>query len=164
MVNYWLMITAEFDNIVSLQPQGDCDDPNYTYYFKLKCGSCGEVTQKETCVSLNEEVALPKGTTNLVQKCKFCRRDGNVTMITGRGRPLTLELSQAGKYSPLMVFDCRGYEPLDFVFGNGWKAESAAGTRFEYIDLSDGEFSEYCEKGQCPVMISNLRSVFTMGK
>lgn len=49
-----------------------------------------------------------------------------MTMITGRGRPLTPELSQAGKYSPLMVFDCRGYEPLDFVFGNGWKAESVS--------------------------------------
>ena len=38
----------------------------------MKCGNCGEVSQKETCVTLNETVPLPKskGTTHLVQKVK----------------------------------------------------------------------------------------------
>lgn len=47
----------------------------YVYFFsykflQLKCGTCGEVSQKETCVTLGETVALPvgKGTTNLIQK------------------------------------------------------------------------------------------------
>jgi hypothetical protein len=26
----------------------------------------------------------------------------------------------------LMVFDCRGYEPVEFSFGAGWKAESVS--------------------------------------
>lgn len=47
-------------------------------------------------------------------------------MITGRGHPLTQEHAEAGKYAPLMMFDCRGYEPVDFVFGSGWKAESVS--------------------------------------
>ncbi|PSR91759.1 UPF0587 protein like [Actinidia chinensis var. chinensis] len=162
MVNYALMITAELDNLTNLEPQGGCDDPNFTYYIKLKCGCCGEVTKKETCLSLNETVPLPasRGTANLVQKCKFCGRDGNITMITGRGRPLTQEISQAGKYAPLMVFDCRGFEPVEFSFGSGWKVESIEGTKFDGVDLSEGEFAEYDENGECPVMISNLRAVF----
>lgn len=47
-------------------------------------------------------------------------------MATGRGRPLTQEQAESGTYAPLMLFDCRGYEPLDFVFGTGWKAESVS--------------------------------------
>ncbi|KAI3468153.1 hypothetical protein Pfo_024816 [Paulownia fortunei] len=166
MVNYVLMISAELENLTDLQPQGGCDDPNFTYYFKLKCGNCGEVTQKETCVSLNETVPSTKGKsdTHLAQKCKFCSREGTVSMIPGRGRPFTQAQAESGNYAPLMLFDCRGYEPVDFVFGNGWKAESIEGTTFNDIDLSGGEFAEYDERGECPVMISNLRATFNVMK
>ncbi|GMH06956.1 hypothetical protein Nepgr_008796 [Nepenthes gracilis] len=166
MVNYTLMISADLENLTNLQPQGGCDDSAFAYYFKLKCGNCGEVSPKETCLSLNETVPIPKsrGTTNLVQKCKFCDREGTVTMITGRGQPLTQEASEAGKSSRLMVFDCRGFEPLEFAFYGGWKVESVAGTTYDDVDLSAGEFAEYDEKGECPVMISNLRASFSVTK
>uniref|UniRef100_A0A2P2K671 Uncharacterized protein MANES_03G046100 n=1 Tax=Rhizophora mucronata TaxID=61149 RepID=A0A2P2K671_RHIMU len=126
MVNYMLMIAAELENVTNLQPQGGCDDPSFPFLFKVKCGRCGELSQKETCVILNETVPAAGGraTTNLSQKCKFCGRDGTILMIPGRGVPLTQELSEAGKYAPLMLFDCRGYEPEGFVFNGGWRAES----------------------------------------
>ncbi|XP_004498924.1 uncharacterized protein [Cicer arietinum] len=166
MVNYMLMITAELENLTNLQPQAGCDDPNFSYFFKLKCGRCGEISQKDTCVSLNDTVPLPAGkaTTHLIQKCKFCGRESTVTMIPGRGQPLTNETSESGKFTPLMLFDCRGYEPIDFEFGDGWKVESLEGTKFENVDLSSGEFAEYDEKGECPVMISNLRATFDVVK
>nr|KJB65611.1 hypothetical protein B456_010G103400 [Gossypium raimondii] len=106
MVNFMLKISADLENLTNLQPQGGCDDPSFPYLFKLKCGRCGELSQKETCVSLGDTVPLlqGKGTTNLVQKLE--------------------------------------------------------GTKFEGIDLSGDDFSEYDEKGECPVMISNLRSTF----
>lgn len=47
-------------------------------------------------------------------------------MIPGKGRPLTQEDSEAGEHAPLMVFDCRGYEPIDFGFGGFWKAEAVS--------------------------------------
>jgi hypothetical protein len=47
-------------------------------------------------------------------------------MIPGRGKPLTEEASQSAKHTPLMLFDCRGYEPVGYVFGSGWKAESVS--------------------------------------
>ncbi|OWM63448.1 CXXC motif containing zinc binding protein [Punica granatum] len=166
MVNFQLMITAELENLTHLQPQNGCDDPDFSYFFKVKCGRCGEVSQKETCVTLGETVPIPnsRGTTNLHQKCKFCEREGTVTMVPGRGRPLTHEDSETGKYAPLMLFDCRGYEPVDFAFRGLWKAESLEGMKFEDIDLSTGEFSEYDEKAELPVMISNLKATFTVVK
>lgn len=30
-----LTITAELENLTNLQPQGGCDDPDFTYYFKV---------------------------------------------------------------------------------------------------------------------------------
>ncbi|RAL37993.1 hypothetical protein DM860_000687 [Cuscuta australis] len=161
MVQYQLRITAELENLTNLQPQGGFDNPNFTYMFKLKC-SCGEVTEKETCVSYNETVALPtgRGEAHLVQKCKFCTKTGNLTMVTGHGHPLTQEASESGSFTPAMVFDCRGFEPLQFHFGGAWQAESIEGTKFEGFELTDGEYSDYDEKGKCPVMISNLCAEF----
>ncbi|KAL1552370.1 CXXC motif containing zinc binding protein [Salvia divinorum] len=166
MVNHLLMISADLENLADLQPQGGCDDPNFTYLFKLKCGNCGEVTQKETCLSLNETTPSAKGKTDvhLSQKCKFCSRDGTINMITGRGRPFTQTDAETGAYAPLMLFDCRGYEPVDFVFADGWKAESLEGTKFTEIDLSGGDYADYDEKGECPVMISNVRAKFDVVK
>ena len=52
MVQLKLEIKAELENLTNFQPQGGCDDPDFSYYFKLKCGNCGEVSQKESCVTL----------------------------------------------------------------------------------------------------------------
>lgn len=165
-MNFQLQITAELENLTDFKPQGGCDNPDFRFFFKLKCGNCGEVTQKETCLSLSETVPIPngKGTTNLAQRCKFCGRDGTVLLIPGRGQPLTLEFSQMGKFTPVMVFDCRGFEPMEFSFGSEWEAVSTAGTRFIDIDLSEGEFAEYDEEGKFPVGISNLKAEFVVVK
>ncbi|KAG2260490.1 hypothetical protein Bca52824_079784 [Brassica carinata] len=126
MVNSVLKITADLENLTNLQPSGGCDDPNFPYLFKvssifftvydlfsplLECERCGEVTQKETCVTLNETFTPPggRGTCHLVQK--------------------------------------------------------ESGTKFDEIDLSSGEeFTEYNEKGECPVMVSNFRASFSVTK
>ncbi|CAA6672818.1 unnamed protein product [Spirodela intermedia] len=158
---FLLSYKADLENLTDLQPREGCDDPGYGYFLKLKCESCGEVTQRETCVTLSETVTMPnsRGTAHLVQKCKFCGREGSVLMIPGHGKPLTLELSEAQALVPLMVFECRGFEPIEFVFADGWKAKSTSGTAYE-IDLSQGDFAEYDEDGGCPVSLSNLEARF----
>ncbi|GJM94137.1 hypothetical protein PR202_ga10754 [Eleusine coracana subsp. coracana] len=165
MVFYALHVGAELDGLTNLQPRHGCDDPNFPYYLKLKCENCGEVTAKDTYVTLSETVDVPKGrsTANLVQKCKLCGRDGTITMIPGQGTPLTIEQSQKGEKACLMVFDCRGYEPVEFSFADGWMAESLEGTPFN-IDCSEGEFADYDEKGECPVGLGKLESAFKVVK
>ncbi|XP_020588696.1 UPF0587 protein C1orf123 isoform X2 [Phalaenopsis equestris] len=165
MVYYLLSISAELENLTDLQPCGGCDDPNFSYYFKVKCESCGEISQKETCVMISEVVPLPTGraTAHLVQKCKLCGREGSIQMITGEGQPLTLGQSEREEFSRLMIFDGRGLAPTDFSFSDGWEAQSLAGTTFD-VDLSAGEFAEYDEKGECPVGITNVRANFSVVK
>ncbi|XP_042518821.1 CXXC motif containing zinc binding protein-like isoform X2 [Macadamia integrifolia] len=126
MVNFMLTITAKLVNLTNLQPQGGIDDPNFSYYFKMKCNHCGEISKKATCVNLDEIILFPtrRSFTNLVQTCKLCERVGSVKLIPGYGRPLSIECGQYEIYKPLMVFDCKGLEPVDFIFGNGWRADS----------------------------------------
>ncbi|KAL6615225.1 hypothetical protein ACP70R_037495 [Stipagrostis hirtigluma subsp. patula] len=97
------------------------------------------------------------------QMCKLCGRDGTIVMIPGQGTPLTIEQSQKGEKTCLMVFDCRGYEPFDFEFHDGWKAESVGGTPFD-IDCSEDEFAEYDAKGGCFVGLRKLQSTFEVVK
>ncbi|KAJ0986528.1 hypothetical protein J5N97_004931 [Dioscorea zingiberensis] len=165
MVLYLLTFTAELENLTNLQPRGGCDDPNFTYCFKLKCENCGEVSQKETYVTMSETVPIPnsRGTANLVQKCKLCGREGTIQMVPKHGEPLTLERSQKEEFAKLMVFDCRGFEPIEFSFGDGWVVESTSGTKFN-ADLSGDDFAEYDEKGECPVGISNVQAKFKVAK
>lgn len=48
-------------------------------------------------------------------------------MIPGAGRPLTGDDCEAGKFAPLMSFDCRGLEPVAYSFGGDqWKIESVS--------------------------------------
>lgn len=47
-------------------------------------------------------------------------------MIPGRGKPLSPELNGMAKFTPVMVFDCRGFEPVEFLFGSSWEAESVS--------------------------------------
>lgn len=49
-------------------------------------------------------------------------------MIPGRGKPLSLDITSSSreKFAPLMIFDCRGFEPVDFFFGSGWEAVSVS--------------------------------------
>lgn len=163
MVLLLLEIKAELESLTDLRPQNGSE---FTYYFKLKCGSCGEVTQKYSSVTVSEQFDMPKsrGKAHLVQKCKFCGREGSVNMVDGRGRSYTLEDSESGKYVPVMCFDCRGIEPVEFSSRDEWAAEGITGTKFAGIDLSEGEFAEYDEKASCPVGISNVehRFIITM--
>ncbi|XP_048444144.1 LOW QUALITY PROTEIN: UPF0587 protein CG4646-like [Pyrus x bretschneideri] len=173
MVKFLLQISAELKNLTYLQPQDGCDDPDYSYLFKLRCEWCGELSLRETRVSLNETVPLParnkrtanvirkrtakvihRRTANVIQKCKLCERVGMILMHPGLGKPLTQAASDARQFAPMMIFYFRGFVPVDFVFVGGWRAESPNGINFEHIDLSAGKFVEY--DVEYPVMISNL--------
>ncbi|CAN6721824.1 unnamed protein product [Malus baccata var. baccata] len=154
--------------------QDGCDDPDYSYLFKLRCEWCGELSPRETFVSLNETVPLParnkrtanvirkrtakvirRRTANVIQKCKLCERVGMILMHPGLGMPLTQAASDARQFAPVMIFDFRGFVPVDSVIVGGWRAESLSGINFEHIDLSAGKFVEY--DVEYPVMIYNLQ-------
>lgn len=74
----------------------------------------------------------------------------------------------------LHLLSCTGNQALGLLRRRRWKNKGLrlwatifwvyflmiAGTKFKDIDLSDGEFAEYDEMGNCPVAIYNLRVTF----
>ncbi|EFJ29662.1 hypothetical protein SELMODRAFT_146445 [Selaginella moellendorffii] len=161
MVFLLLKIKAELENLTNLVPQG----PNFTFFFKVQCGSCGTMSEKHSGVSAADVVEIPnsRGTANLVQKCKLCKKTGTISLVDGKNKPYTLEDSESGKFVPVMCFDCRGMEPVEFSCNSSslWEAEGLnSGTRFSNIDLSDGEFVEYDEKAAESVGIYKLEHRF----
>ncbi|KAK6927304.1 CXXC motif containing zinc binding protein, eukaryotic [Dillenia turbinata] len=133
MVSYLLKITAEPENLTDLQPQGGCDDSNFTYCIKLKCRNCGELSEK---LERNRSRS---------EKQRHRQSRSEVKVLSKGWNCLNDQWPRSG------------FEPVDFAFGSGWKVESVDGTKFDAVDLSGGDFAEYDEKGECPVMISNLR-------
>ncbi|KAK9946316.1 hypothetical protein M0R45_011785 [Rubus argutus] len=163
MVLLALRIRAEFKNIWKLEPQGGVNDRDFGYLLKVKCVNCREIGKKEVCLSYNEAVLEgARKFVHLQKKCTFCGSQGTIKMLLGRGCPLTNILTEAGDSACLMVFDCSGYEPIHFSFTAGWRVQSIAGTEFENVDLSPGEFVAFDKYAQAPVEISKLSSTFAV--
>eukprot|EP00249_Psilotum_nudum_P004646 c18151_g1_i1 orf=266-766(+) len=166
MVLLLLQIKADLENLTNLIPRGGSDGSPFWYFFKVKCGSCGEMSDKFSAVTATEQLQMPRsrGVAHLVQKCKFCGREGCIIMVDGRGKPYTIEDSEAGRFVPVMCFDCRGIEPVEFSLRDGWSAEGVSGSKFADIDLSEGEFAEYDEKASCPVGITDIEHKFVVAQ
>eukprot|EP00798_Chlamydomonas_sp_ICE-L_P028265 gene28265-31370_t len=64
------------------------------------------------------------------------------------------------KFVPIMSFECRGLTPVAFRPEAGWEISSTKGTKFEDVDMSDNEWSDYCEKLGEPVGVEAFESKF----
>lgn len=90
----------------------------------MKCGNCGEPPKNVISVLAKRKVDDPRNAPNLVMKCKFCERVGSATVITNIWKPLTEALSVFRESAPLVQVECKGFDPVEFVFRSGWKAKS----------------------------------------
>jgi len=78
------------------------------------------------------------------------------------------------KAKTIVVFDCRGLEPVDFSPRMGWKVSgwkededgegSESGTVFEDVDLTDKEWADYDDKSDESTMISEIEVSFVTVK
>lgn len=166
MVLLLIRIKCELENLTNLQPE----ENDFTYYFKLECASCREVSSRESSVTSGETVSSGGGRqksagkdklsdVNLMQKCDFCGRTGTISIVEGHGKPYTAEDSEKSAFVPLVLLDCRGMEPKEYLPKDGWCAQGAeSGTKFTSIDLSDGDYSEYDEKAGASVGVYGISS------
>ena len=82
MVKIGLQIKATLENVDELKT---CH-PNYPFFVKVKCGNCGEISDKWHDITESEKVAEdsrnPKGF-NFFMKCKMCGRENNIDIVEG---------------------------------------------------------------------------------
>ncbi|XP_014208076.1 UPF0587 protein C1orf123 homolog [Copidosoma floridanum] len=160
MVKIGLQVKANLENIESLKPQ----EESFKWYMKFACNNCGEVSSKWNYIMLEDEKPAQRGSgvTHYVTKCKLCARENSLTIL-----PDTISEIKADtcdQFKTIVVFDCRGLEPKDFSAREGWIASVDGGTTFNNVDLSEGDWADYCDKTKQPVSISCIEHNFVRVK
>lgn len=82
MVKVGVQIRCTFENVEKIET---CH-PDYTFYFKLKCSNCGELSDKWHDLTESERTAEdsrnPDGF-NFYMKCKLCSRENSIDIVEG---------------------------------------------------------------------------------
>ncbi|KAJ2723793.1 hypothetical protein GGI07_002412 [Coemansia sp. Benny D115] len=151
MVKLALQLKAELNNVTDLVPA----DAEHNWFFKIQCNSCNEIGENAVSISAsdNAQISGSRGEANLVMRCKFCKREGSASIVSGP-QPYTQDDSMQEK--KILVLECRGIEPVQFEPRDGWVAKGAeSSTRFE-VDLSENEWYEYDEEAAVDVSITEM--------
>ncbi|KAF4549143.1 Hypothetical protein D9617_23g005580 [Elsinoe fawcettii] len=151
-----LALTAELEGVTELRPQDTEDSPFY-YTFKVQCTSCREVHPNWVSVSRFEknELSGSRGEANFVWRCKNCKREHSANITDA---PKAYEAQSPAKAVNIIAFDCRGLEFVEYKADGDWLAQGAeSGTKFEGIDLSEGDWFDYDEKAGEEVSIKDLK-------
>ncbi|XP_076182760.1 CXXC motif containing zinc binding protein [Ptiloglossa arizonensis] len=157
MVKIALKIAITSQNIESLKTSGN----EFRWYLKFICCNCGEISEKWNYVSLNQSTPVQKGNavTHFASKCKLCARENSMTILKDHVKPFFED--NKDKFQTIAIFDCRALEPNDFSAREGWIVKTIDnGTEFTDVDLSEGEWADYCDKIKCPVAIYKIEHKF----
>eukprot|EP00070_Physeter_catodon_P016924 XP_023975731.1 CXXC motif containing zinc binding protein isoform X1 [Physeter catodon] len=128
---------------------------------KMKCGNCGEISEKWQYIRLMDNVALKggRGSASMVQKCKLCSRENSIEILSSTIKPYNAEDNE--KFKTIVEFECRGLEPVDFQPQAGFAAEGVeSGTVFSDINLQEKDWTDYDEKAQESVGVYEVTHQF----
>ena len=171
MVKIGLQIKANLEFLTGLIPEYIED---FRWQLKLKCTQCGETPNHWQYVTLSEEQSLKggRGSANYVSKCKLCSKQNSLDINADSVTPY--HFTDNNKFKTIVIFDCRGIEPVDFDPRDGWKAEGykenedgegeVTHTNFSDIDLTDKEWADYDEKSGESTVISEFEVKFVVVK
>ncbi|KAH0289202.1 DUF866-domain-containing protein [Aureobasidium namibiae CBS 147.97] len=151
-----LFLTAELNGVTDLAPIDTEDSPFY-YTFKVQCTSCREVHPNWVSVSRFEqnEMSGSRGEANFVWKCKNCKREHSASI---KEAPKAYTHSDTPKAQKIIEFDCRGLEFVEFKPDGEWKAIGVeSNTKFDAIDLTEGDWYDYDEKASEEVSIQGQK-------
>nr|XP_006238570.1 CXXC motif containing zinc binding protein isoform X1 [Rattus norvegicus] len=169
-----LQLKATLENVTNLRPVGE----DFRWYLKvrrktdfswegeehpeaMKCGNCGEISEKWQYIRLMDSVALKggRGSASMVQKCKLCARENSIEILSSTIKSYNAEDNE--KFKTIVEFECRGLEPVDFQPQAGFAAEGVeSGTVFSDINLQEKDWTDYDEKTQESVGIFEVTHQF----
>uniref|UniRef100_A0A674PN81 CXXC motif containing zinc binding protein n=1 Tax=Takifugu rubripes TaxID=31033 RepID=A0A674PN81_TAKRU len=151
-----LQFKATLDNVTNVRPLGT----DFRWYLKLKCGNCGETSDKWQYITL-DSVPLKggRGSASMVQKCKLCSRENSIDILEDTITPYNAEDSE--RFKTMVQFECRGLEPVDFQPQAGFVAEGTeTGTPFPEVNLLEKDWTDYDEKLAASVGIYEVTHQF----
>ena len=117
MVKIALQLKATLDNVTDFHIQSF---DHFIWYLKFDCSKCHTQSEKFHDVSLQESssIAGSRGEANFQMKCKFCSQEANLNIE--QVKPVfnyTSEDSDKHAFKNVVIFDCRGIEPIDWQPG-----------------------------------------------
>uniref|UniRef100_A0A5S6QTN2 CXXC motif containing zinc binding protein n=1 Tax=Trichuris muris TaxID=70415 RepID=A0A5S6QTN2_TRIMR len=157
MPKFALELKFTCENLRELSPSYPC----FRWLLKLKCTGCGEMTDKWQYIIEEEKFEIPssRGQANFLCKCKLCGEQSSVDIIKNSTRSYKTDLTQM--WQRMVVFDCRGMEPIDYNPDGGWTVVSSkSNATYEYISLDENEWLEYDEEGRVQLSIGSVEHRF----
>ncbi|RXN13974.1 UPF0587 protein C1orf123-like [Labeo rohita] len=131
MGKFGLQFKATLENVTNVRPVGD----DFRWYLKLKCGNCGEVSDKWQYITLLDSMPLKggRGSASMVQKCKLCSRENSIDILRDTITPYNAGFAASG-------------------------AETT--TQFPEINLQENDWTDYDEKASESVGIYEVTHQF----
>ncbi|KAG7285153.1 hypothetical protein NEMBOFW57_009774 [Staphylotrichum longicolle] len=112
------------------------------------------LTLKAELAGRNNEMSGSRGEANFVWKCKNCKRESSATI---KAAPTPYPQSEPPKAQKILEFDCRGLEFTEFIPEGEWLVDGLeSNTKFEGVELTEGEWFDYDEKAGDEVSIKDL--------
>ncbi|KAF5398044.1 hypothetical protein PHET_08601 [Paragonimus heterotremus] len=152
-----LQLKCDLTNLTDLLPSGQ----DFRWYVQVRCSNCGQESPDMVYICPGERVALKdsRGDASLTIRCKFCNRVSSVDLLSETQAAYTAE--DSGQFKTIVVFECRGLELLKFSPRVGWTARGVTSdTLFSDVSLTDNNWCDYDDSGQCEVNIFNVESRF----
>ncbi|KFQ45187.1 UPF0587 protein C1orf123, partial [Nestor notabilis] len=152
-----LQLRATLENITRLRAEGE----DFRWYLKLKCGNCGEVSEKWQYLRLLDSAPLKggRGSATMVQKCKLCSRENSIDILSQTIKPYNAEDSE--KFKTIVEKNCFSIFPAKKASLLWFAAEGAeSGTPFNDINLLEKDWNDYDEKTKESVGIYEVTHKF----
>ncbi|KAK7799693.1 hypothetical protein U0070_019289 [Myodes glareolus] len=96
------------ENVTNLQPVSE----DFRWYLKIKCGNCGEISEKWQYIRLIDSVALKggRGSASRVQKSKLCARENSTEILSSTVKSYNAEDNEKFKTKAESECQCHGLE------------------------------------------------------
>jgi ribosomal protein L44E len=158
MVKFYLKLSATLEAVTNVEPLDTPTTP-YEYTFTIECTKCRHTHEKPVNINRFEshEITGSRGEASFVFRCKECKSEHSAT-LTRTSKTLTAEDAEANKAAALLEIDARGVEFLEFLpEGRFMAVGSESGTKFDEVDLEDGEWYDYDDKAGAEVSVTECK-------
>ncbi|GAB4813654.1 hypothetical protein N2152v2_000700 [Parachlorella kessleri] len=154
MVLFLLCIKADLEGVASVRLP-----PGSQYCITVK-DSAGEDIREGVYVAADEvyELSGSRGVANFVMKwAKDSKREAYLNVEEVKAVTRALKGDDAGTFVPIIGFECRGLEPIDWRPEGGFVVEGTSGKVWEEVDLSEKEWADYDDRSNESVSIMDLQ-------
>lgn len=156
MVKYNLKASAELANVTNLQPVDTPESP-FEYTFIIECTKCRQVHDKPVSINRYEshEISGSKGEASFVYKCRECKLEHSATITRTKD---TVDVEDNNKFKSLLTIDARGIDFNEFIPEGRFQCVGSNSTsKFDEVDLIDGEWYDYDDNSNEEVSITDIK-------